>query len=393
MADSPHFFIEQVKNLPMVIDEIELFRLDASKPGPFGFNIENNRQHAALRICSQGLCGWSEGIVSYNDPSFQLAPWGSCFSELKGKTIADALAHHSVHRTAWWVNQIEMAETALVDLAGRLLGVPVLDMLLLSGRQAVPGAYCISESEPARAAERARSARQQNLRSHIKLKIYGEVTLDSALIRAVRQVMGARCYIAGDAEGGYFLSPDAPLVHLADNLKTLHQAGLNACEDPAVLSVEEWCALQTRVGLLDLIPDKPLQPVWQSLETIKSGMGRIFNLHPGHMGSLIEAVSMAKRIQDFGTRIMVSDDAFIGPGCTIWQYMAIGLGAVWVEAIEKPEESDVFSQCVRTKSTDKKPDGRFGFVYDEATRTLRPGFGFQVDVALLRKLCSAYCTI
>ena len=202
-----------------------------------------------------------------------------------------------------------------------------------------------------------------------------------------------RCTITGDAEGGYFLSPEAPLVHLAENLKTLHQAGLNACEDPAVLSVEDWRVLQTRVNLLDLIPDKPLQPVWQGLEIIKSGMGRLYNLHPGHMGSLIEVVTLAQRIHDFGARIMVSDDAYIGPGCTIWQYMAIGLGAVWVEAIEKPEESDVFSQCIQIKSTEMKPDGRFGLVYDQATRALRPGFGFQVDVPLLRKLCSAYCTI
>ncbi len=385
--------LQFINQLLMRIDEVELFRLDAANPRHISFGRWDNRQHAALRLCAKGVCGWSEGIVSHNDPSFELAPWGACFSELKGMTVSDALTHNRQHRESWWVNQLEMGEIALLDLAGRLLDTPVVVLLNLDGRQPVPGLFCILESDPQRAAEQAALARKQNLTSHIKLKIYGESTLDAALIRAVRQVMGPKTYLIADANEGYARAPDAPLDELAAQLKVLHQAGLNACEDPAVLANADWGDLQTKVGLFDLIPDKPMRPAWHALHTVLPGMGRVYNLHPGSMGSLIDTITLARHIQGFGAEIMIGDDSLIGPGCTAWQQIAVGLGAAWVEALEKPQESDVFLQCIQVKSTEQKTDGRFGLTYDYATRDLRPGFGLQVDVPRLRKMCSAYCSI
>ena len=173
----------------------------------------------------------------------------------------------------------------------------------------------------------------------------------------------------------------------------MHKTGLNACQDPAVLTNAEWIELQTKVGLLDLILSKPLNPAWNALDTVSSKMGRIFNLHPGRMGSLIDAIALARYIQSFGVQVVIGDDSLIGPGCTIWQQIAVGLGATWTQALEKPQESDVFLKCIQVKSTEQKVDGRYGLRYDYATRDLRPGFGLQVDVPLLRKLCSAYCSI
>ena len=386
-------FFHDIDKVPLRIDEVELFRLDASIPRKFSFGMRENRQHAALRLCANGKCGWSEGIVSHNDPSFQLAPWGSCFSELKGMTVADALTHHRQHRESWWVNQLEMAEIALLDLAGRLLQMPVLSLLDLDNRQPVPGLYFINESDPQQVVEQARFARKRNLSTHIKLKIFGESSLDTALVRAVRQVMGSNAYIIADANEGYTREPGVSLDALAAQLESLHNAGLNACEDPAVLKNAEWVELQTKVGLLDLIPDKPLRPVWHALDTVSPEMGRIYNLHPGRMGSLVDTVALARHIKRMGAKVTIGDDSLIGPGCTTWQQIAVGLGAAWVQALEKPQESDVFLQCIQVKSTELKVDGRCGLLYDYATRDLHPGFGLQVDVPRLRKLCSAYCSI
>ena len=375
------------------IDEVELFRLDANSSRQIVFGNFKNRQHAALRLCADGVCGWSEGIVSHNDPSFQLAPWGACFADLKGKSVTDALAHQRRHRETWWVNQLEMAEIALLDLSGKLLNESVLTMLDLDMRQPVHGLFSIFEGDPQRAAEKAVVARKQNLSAYTKIKIFGESSLDTDLIQAVRQVIGPKAYLLADANEGYVREQDAPLDELVVKLKSLYHAGLNACEDPASLTNPDWIDLQTRVGYLDLIPDKPMRPAWHARDTVMPGMGRVYNLHPGSMGSLIDSILLARQIQGFGAQVMIGDDSLIGPGCTIWQQIGIGLGAAWVEAIEKPEESDVFLQCIRTKSTERKVDGRFGLIYDHATRDLRPGFGLEVDVPLLRKLCSAYCSI
>ena len=71
-----------------------------------------------------------------------------------------------------------------------------------------------------------------------------------------------------------------------------------------------------------------------------------------------------------------------------------GIGAAWVEALEKPQESNVFLQCVQYQiDRAEGPMGVWGWSMIMPRVNCRPGFGLQVDVPRLRKLCSAYCSI
>ena len=81
---------------------------------------------------------------------------------------------------------------------------------------------------------------------------------------------------------------------------------------------------------------------------------------------------------------MIGDSSLIGPACTFWQQMAIGLGASWVEAIEKPQESDVFEKCVSKMSTEIGKDGR------SRITKLRPGFGIEMDEEKLKDMADNY---
>jgi hypothetical protein len=83
---------------------------------------------------------------------------------------------------------------------------------------------------------------------------------------------------------------------------------------------------------------------------------------------------------------MIGDDSLIGPSCPVWQQIAVGVGAAWVEALEKPQESDVFPRAART-ATAQQPDGRFGVA------ELHPGFGTEVDEELLRSESAASCAL
>ena len=50
--------------------------------------------------------------------------------------------------------------------------------------------------------------------------------------------------------------------------------------------------------------------------------------------------------------MMVGDDSLVGPSASIWQQLASGLGARWVEATEKRRESDFYYRCVNDLATD-----------------------------------------
>lgn len=81
------------------------------------------------------------------------------------------------------------------------------------------------------------------------------------------------------------------------------------------------------VGDLTLIPDAPMRPARKGINTIAHGMGRIYNLYPSTMGSLTHMAKLANRIRAIGANVMIGDDNLVGPACTAWQQIAVGLGA------------------------------------------------------------------
>lgn len=365
------------------IGGIELYGIDVNRERHFSFDTWHTRRHAMLRLCAGQVQGWGEQMSSRNAPAVEVKDWGARLAELQGLSVEAALGHLLEQRgkNTWSVALLEMAEMALLDVAGRLQSVPSVELLGLEKREAVPGLFCILEDEPRKAAEQARKSLEAGLKSHIKLKIFGDNALDIGLVQAVRTVVGPDAYLVADANAGY---RDTSLDALAGQLGRLHAAGLSACEDPAQLANAQWVELQKKVGALDLIPDYPARPAWEARQTLLPGMGRVYNLHPACMGSLVETVALARRIQSFGAGVMIGDSSLVGAACTAWQQIAIGLGANWVEALEKPEESDAFLNCIRAQSTFQNADGRF------AVEEWRPGFGLDVDDVALRAVAQDY---
>lgn len=140
------------------------------------------------------------------------------------------------------------------------------------------------------------------------------------------------------------------------------------------------------VGDLDLIPDKPMRPSWKGMEVARAGMGRIFNLHPSTMGSFKKTAILAKKIKDFRGKIMIGDDSLVGPACSAWQQIAIGMGATWVEAIEKKEDSKTYIDCIIKSATKKQINGFYSL--DPA-----PGFGLVLDENQLKSACELYVDV
>jgi hypothetical protein len=115
-------------------------------------------------------------------------------------------------------------------------------------------------------------------------------------------------------------------------------------------------------------------------------MGRFFNLHPSTMGSFRYVAQMANKVKEIGAKVMIGDDSLVGPGCSAWQQIAIGAGASWVEAIEKKEDSKKYLGCLVNSPT--KQDNKGYFSLNPAS-----GFGVELDVDCLKKVCKIYVDI
>jgi hypothetical protein len=293
---------------------------------------------------------------------------------LKGLSVKDAFSFLRTKRGIFPENIVEMAEMALIDLAGKCLKKPALDILGLEERKPVCGVYVILSDNPKDVANKTGFAIANKKSEFIKVKLFGDVELDKKIIKAVRDnSKNHNTFIIGDVNGGYKnKGEEKSLESIATCLKALHEAGLDACEDPAYIDNEEWVELQRQVTGLPLIPDYPLRPSREAEKTILPGMGGIYNIHPDSSGSIIDAVELAKRIYEIGAKLMIGDDSLIGPAATVWQQIAIGLGAEWVEATEKEKESRFYYATVEDIPTDSrsnpisvKPCHGFGIYLDE----------------------------
>ena len=370
------------------VDAVEVYLANVDVERHFSFGTWHSRQHVWLRLEADGESGWGEQIASTDNPGIDPASWRPVLAELRGVSVGRALTLVRERRGVWPRDATEAAEMALLDLAGRLTDTPVVEALELPGREPVPGLFCILEDDPAAAARQARLSLEQNLRTHAKIKIFGDTEKDTAVIRAVREVMGPDACLTADANCGYGRPDNDGLPALAADLRALRNAGLDACEDPADMENARWVALQERLPALALLPDEPCRPAWEALERLLPGMGRIYNMHPGCMGSVVDTVPLGQRIRhEFEAELMVGDQSLVGVACTAWQQIAIGLGAAWVEAIEKPQESDLLQRVTVASATEQKADGRFGL------SSLRPGFGLELDLDALRTRCTRWAAL
>ncbi len=362
------------------ITSVSLYLVNVTKARNFSHSTWENRQHVFISLKSGEFTGWAEALANKNDLNFDIKNWGHFFNDIKGLTIDQAINHcrQQFLNNRWQHKMSEPALMALYDLKGKLQEKPTIELFDLKNRNAVPGLFCILEKDVKQALVQAEIAKQQNLTSHVKVKLFGDKKVDLALIISLRKFFGPNTYLIADANRGY---KDWDRIDvLSQNLQTLFLAGLNAIEDPATLTTDQWIELQNIVGDLSLIPDYPMRPAYKSLMEFTPDMGRIFNIHPDTMGTFIETISLGKAIKEHDRSLMIGDSSFVGPACTFWQQLAIGLGASWVEALEKPQESNVFQQCVKKKSTRLNNKGEI-----EITN-LYAGFGLEMDESKLKQM-------
>lgn len=378
----PKYLIDTSGNVK--IDRVSLYLVNVKKARNFSHSTWHNRQHVFVKIQSGKHIGWAESLANKNDLNFDIAKWGAFLKELKGMTISEGIEYTRdkfISRN-WNAKKSEPVLIALYDILGRIADKPTIELWGLNKRAPVPGLFCILEKDVDQALAQAEIAKKQNLATHVKVKMFGDVQIDLALTVALRKSFGKDTFLMADANRGYKQWEN--LDELATRMKDLHAAGLDAMEDPAELTVSQWIELQKKVGDFALIPDRPMRPAYKALDLFAPDMGVYFNIHPDTMGTIKEAVQLGKKIKSNNRGLMIGDSSLVGPACTFWQQLAIGVGASWVEAIEKPQESTVFQESVKQMSTAINSQGKV-----EITK-LRPGFGVEMDEVKLKSLSDAH---
>jgi hypothetical protein len=254
----------------------------------------------------------------------------------------------------------------------------------LTGTAPVALVPTILSRDPAEVAASAASCQRSGRLSHLKIKLFGDPGLDQALVRAARAALGPAAYLSGDVNGGYGVPPQRlRFADLVAALEGLRRAGLSGCEDPAELEPSAWQALTEAVAPLELIADVVLRPAGRALTCCLPGMAVRYNVHPDCTGSMLDAVRLIQLLRDRGEQVVIGDNSFIGPGCPFWQRIAIGAGAAWCEAAEKPAEAAGLLAAQRSGALPRDAEGRV--LPDPAL----PGTGTSYDEGRLHAAAAA----
>lgn len=364
----------QLEGIQEKITGVRIYLKNIHAKKRFSFGTWTSRQHLIVAVRTDRETGYAESIAAVNTPDMGLLEYEAWSGMFNGMGVTEALIKNRDQRGIRPEHYVEMMEMALIDLAGKIKRKSALELLELSGREPVYGVYVILSDDLADVAKKAAWAKAHGRDRFIKVKLFGDNALDCDVIRTVRaNAPGKDTYLIGDVNGGYRKKGENNTVEeIAGHLNRLYEAGLSACEDPAYMELTEWVELQELVGGLSLIPDYPMRPSRISIHQILPGMGRIYNIHPDSAGSILDAIALAKRIRQMGAGLMVGDDSLVGPSASIWQQLAVGLGAEWVEATEKEGESDFYYKAAVEIPTDSrinpihvKPCHGFGIVMDE----------------------------
>jgi L-alanine-DL-glutamate epimerase-like enolase superfamily enzyme len=215
--------------------------------------------------------------------------------------------------------QPEMFSMALYDLVGKAHGLPMHMLLGGARRKRVPLMPCIFAKSPEQAAEIAQGFLAQGFRA-LKVKLYGEVEGDCAIVRAIREIMPDG-FLQGDANLGYE-GIDAG----REAMRRLGEAGLTVAEDPFKGTFEEYAAITAEFDTPRHMLDAPSRG-WDGIAA-SCGMraAHIINLHPDCQGAFSEILGRAAVARAHGIAVMVGGTGYPGVGSWPHAHLASVIG-------------------------------------------------------------------
>ena len=169
---------------------------------------------------------------------------------------------------------------ALYDLAGKILNVPVCELLGGRCRDKIRVGLPLSiNSNTDAMVQKARQAYDQGYR-HLRVKIGMDPLVDVANVRRLRQEFGDTIVLRADANGGMYYEQALPL------LKKLEAFDLDIVEQPVPMWDLDGMALLARSVAIPISADESLSTDTSLIEIIKRRAASIMQTKVGKNGGI-----------------------------------------------------------------------------------------------------------
>jgi muconate cycloisomerase len=218
-------------------------------------------------------------------------------------------------------------ETALLDLQGRILGVPLYK--LLGGRDpAASGGvrlkFVVGAFEPEKAATLARQMVQEGWRS-VKVKIGRDPKADVERLKAVRTAVGPDVLLTVDANGGYTVEQ---AVWTAPRLEKLEVA---LFEQPTRRGDHGAMAEVRRRSGLPIMADESVFTPQDVLDVIRAGAADVLSLYPGKHGGVRATQALARLAEAAGLVCTIGSNLEREVATSAMAHVAVSCGNIQCE--------------------------------------------------------------
>ena len=267
-----------------------------------------------------------------------------------------------------------MIESALFDIMGRSLGVPVYQLLGGAVRSEIPLCHSVGIASPESAAEEAAQVVADGIR-WLQIKVPGEPAEDLAIVKAIRRAVGDGVTIFPDINRGYNSVKTA-----ANSIKAMQaEAGISAVEQPVEGS--DAMAAVCRAVEIPVIVDEGCWTPQDAIEVVKRGSADVISIYFTKSGGLIRAMEIGAIGRAAGLPINVNGSLEGGVGNASNLHLAAALegtvlpGVITVNTLKGREQTKV-GGVFYTDDIITEP-----FEYADGCLKVpdRPGLGVELD--------------
>jgi L-alanine-DL-glutamate epimerase-like enolase superfamily enzyme len=246
---------------------------------------------------------------------------------LTGQNPADITALADVMDRLLQVNSFTKAavEMALLDLAGKKLGVPVYQ--LLGGPRRAPQ-ICLRFSIGAFAADDAAKvalgAIAKGVRA-VKVKVGLDRVTDIARVEAVRSAVGENVRVGVDANCGWNESDTLWAI------PHLERLGVNVIEQPLPRGDFRGCARLRKRTNIPLMLDESIFRREDALEAIRHEACDLISIYPGKNSGVLRSLEIAQMAATAGLRCTIGSNLEMDLGTAAMLHLAIAMPGLATE--------------------------------------------------------------
>jgi muconate cycloisomerase len=256
-------------------------------------------------------------------------------------------------------------EMALWDIAGKIAGKPVYELLGGRAREFVPTKWSVSGLDPDKAAEIARWATAQGF-SAMKVKVGIEPEGDVARVQAVRDVIGPQIKLGVDANGGW--SPEVAVK----TIERLCQFGIYFAEQPVPPEDVALMAEVRKKIRVPVIADESVYTLQDAITLARLGAADVLSIYVGKAGGIGPAQQIADFAQSAGLKCTIGSNLELGVGSAAMVHL--GLATRGVVAEEFP--CDIIGPFYYEDDIVREP---LPIIPGQARSNNKPGLGIELN--------------